>query len=170
MEHSQALILRHASHGLLIDTNLLLLYGVGLYDRNHIPRFKRTRQYSIEDFDWLRQFVQFFQRIVTTPHILAELSNLAVERRGAKPPPYLPVLLDLIRASKELYVEKDVILGADYLPRLGVTDTAVIELARRKKYLVLTDDFPLFGYLQSFECEAINMNHVRTARWFGERM
>lgn len=165
MYELQELIARHASRGLLLDTNLLLLYAIGLYERDYIAKFKRTRQYDPEDFDWLRQFTAPFHRVITTPHILAELSNLAVDKRNGKAAPYLSVLLELIRLAKELYVEKDVIVGTDYLPTLGVTDAAIVELARRKSYLVVTDDFPLTGYLQFFNCDVINLNHIRTARW-----
>lgn len=79
----------------------------------------------------------------------------------------MPVLLDVIRAAKELHVEKDELLTAEHLPTLGVTDTAIIQLARRKEYLVVTDDFALYGHLETFGCDVVNLNHLRTQRWFG---
>jgi predicted nucleic acid-binding protein len=161
------LVAQHASHGLLIDTNLLLLYGVGLYDSALVAKVKRTRKYTVDDFTFIRDFVSAFQRIVTTPHVLAELSNLALDGIDLRQRPYVGTLIEIIGQTKELYVEKDVILKLDCLPRIGVTDAAIVEIARRKGYLVLTDDFPLTGYLQSYECSVINLNHVRTARWFG---
>ncbi|MCH7813134.1 MAG: hypothetical protein IID40_03845, partial [Planctomycetes bacterium] len=100
-------------------------------------------------------------------HILAELSNLAIGQLSAKPPPYLPAMLETLRKATEIYVEKDVVLGRAYFPRIGLTDAVIVELARDKHYLVLTDDFPLYGYLQANHCESINFNHIRTTDWLG---
>lgn len=85
MEWLGILVEKHAARGLLLDTNLLLLYGIGTFSREHVKKLKRTRQYDLEDYDWLRRFTQPFHRIITTPHILAELSNLAIDRRSGNP-------------------------------------------------------------------------------------
>lgn len=167
MDELARLVTQHSSHGLLVDTNLLLLYGVGLYDSTFIAKVKRTRKYTVDDFAFIRDFISRFQRIITTPHILAEVSNLALDGTDLKDRPYAGALIEAIRRTKELYIQKDVILDLDCFPKLGVTDAAILELANRDGYLVLTDDFPLAGYLQSYECSVINLNHVRTARWFG---
>ena len=147
----------------------LLLLGVGLYDSAFIEKVKRTRQYAIEDFEFVRDFTSRFARIITTPHILAELSNLALDGADLRRRPFVEMIIEVIRQTKELYVEKDAILETEYLTRIGVTDTGIVELARKKSYLVLTDDFPLSGYLQKYECDVVNLNHIRTARWFGQR-
>jgi hypothetical protein len=39
--------------GLLVDTNLLVLFAVGTVNRNRIETFKRTSQYTKGDFDLL---------------------------------------------------------------------------------------------------------------------
>ncbi len=41
----------HRETGLLIDTNILLMLVVGSYDRSRIGTFKRTEQYTEDDFD-----------------------------------------------------------------------------------------------------------------------
>ena len=75
--HVRSLVPRYKSRGLLIDTNILLLFFVGLYDRSWVERFKRTRRYTAQDFDLLMEIVLRFDRIITTPHILSEVSNLS---------------------------------------------------------------------------------------------
>jgi hypothetical protein len=157
----EPLIARHYSRGIIVDTNLLLLYGVGLADSAGILRLKRTQQYSVEDFERLRAFLTPFHRIITTPHILTELSNLAIDKRDANPIPYLPVLIEIIRGAKELHIEKEAVLDLEYLPRLGIADCVTLELARIHDYLVVTDDFPLLGYVRSLEREALSMNDIR---------
>jgi len=150
----------------LIDTNLLLLYGVGLFDQGLIGRFKRTNKYTTEDFEIVSKIARLSPRLITTPHILCEVSNLILGRGEGSPPLFWGKLLDLIQKAHELYVQKDVLLALRGFSKYGITDTGIIELAQRDGYLVLTDDFPLAGYLQSRRCAVLNLNHLRSKRWF----
>jgi hypothetical protein len=68
---------RYRARGILVDTNLLLLFFIGLFDRGQISRFKRTKTYTGEDFDVLDRFLSQFARLITTPNILSEVSNLS---------------------------------------------------------------------------------------------
>jgi hypothetical protein len=52
--------------GVLVDTNLLILYLVGLSNRSRIPRFKRTQIYSEGDFDLLRALLGPAKALYTT--------------------------------------------------------------------------------------------------------
>jgi hypothetical protein len=61
---------------LLVDANLLILYTVGSVSPNRIASFKRTRRYEIRDFDLLTATLANFPELYTTPHVLAEVSNL----------------------------------------------------------------------------------------------
>lgn len=71
------LIHQYSRQGVIVDTNVLLLFFVGKYEPLLIAKHKRTRQYSIEDFQILEKFLKLFQnRIITTPNILTEASNL----------------------------------------------------------------------------------------------
>ena len=76
MDDVLQLINRHCASGLLVDTNLLLLYLIGRTNRNRISKFKRTQAYTIEDFDLLHRFMAEFKTLITTPHVLTEVSNL----------------------------------------------------------------------------------------------
>jgi hypothetical protein len=57
MDGVRQLINRHSVSGILVDTNLLLLYLIGRTNRHRISRFKRTQAYTIEDFDLLNRFM-----------------------------------------------------------------------------------------------------------------
>jgi hypothetical protein len=72
-----AVLARYRTAGVLVDTNLLLVYFVGAFDPALIPKFKRTRMYTLEDHPLLVRVLGFFEKVVTTPHILTEVSNLA---------------------------------------------------------------------------------------------
>src|SRR6266481_2713988 len=71
------LIRRHASNGVLIDANLLLLHVVGAHDRRLVSTFKRLSAFAPEDLDTLVAVTRHFRSILVTPHILTEVSNLA---------------------------------------------------------------------------------------------
>ena len=77
MNYAEQLLVRYRSRGVLVDTNLLLLYFVGLYNPSLIPQFKRTRIFTVNDFDVLQNFIALFSKVVTTPDILTEVSNLS---------------------------------------------------------------------------------------------
>jgi hypothetical protein len=76
------------SGGLLVDTNLLVLYAIGTVNRRRIETFKRTRQYTEGDFDKLLRVLNAFTPLCTLPHVLAEVSNLTehVGKRAASSP------------------------------------------------------------------------------------
>ncbi|HEY7305310.1 MAG TPA: hypothetical protein VH601_14395 [Bryobacteraceae bacterium] len=92
--------------GLLIDTNLLVLFAVGSVNRDRIETFKRTRRYTAEDFDLLLRVLGNWGVRYTTPHVLAEVSNLTdlagterpvvLKRRSRVP---VPLRIRCIRVS-----------------------------------------------------------------------
>jgi hypothetical protein len=71
------LLEKHQANGVIVDTNLLLVYFVGLYDPSWIARFKRTQMFTTGDFRILASLLVSFRRIVTTPGILAEVNSLS---------------------------------------------------------------------------------------------
>jgi hypothetical protein len=157
------MVQRHQASGLLVDTNLLVLFFVGSFDRAQVGRFKRTRAYAPEDFDLLTRFMGLFQRIVTTPHMLAEVNSLTGQLRSDR-----PLLFTLIAARigvlDERYLPSAMAAAHEAFRRVGLTDTITLLVARRE-YLVLTDDFELAGVLGKSGVDAINFNHIRTRGW-----
>src|SRR5207237_10295950 len=71
------LLSRHRGGSILIDTNILLLLFVGAFDRKLIATFKRTATFLPDDFDLLLRLIGLVPRIVTTPHVLAEVNSLS---------------------------------------------------------------------------------------------
>ena len=76
-EYVTGLFQRYRSRGVLVDTNILLLFFVGSFERTLITRFKRTNQYRAEDYDLLCHFLSHFDRMATTPHVLSEVNSLS---------------------------------------------------------------------------------------------
>lgn len=164
------LICSYAPRGLLIDTNVLLLYFVGFFDQRLIEKFKRTqsRGYTKEDFVLVVRLVSRFAHIITTPHILAELSNLSLQMPKSHLAAYFKGVVSALRAVREEHVCKDAILSSPrvgLLHKIGITDLSMIEAAKKLKCLVLTDDFKAAGYLKACQCGVINLNHIRGMSW-----
>ena len=165
-EYVRSLVPRYKSCGLLIDTNILLLYFVGLFDRSWVERFKRTRdRYSAQDFDLLMDIVLQFDRIVTTPNVLSEVSNLSNQWAEPGRTKYFERFAQEINRLSEEYVVSADAAQASCFPHLGLTDAGIMHLAH-DAYLVLTDDLELFGRLTKAGVDVINFSHLRPINIF----
>lgn len=135
---------------LVIDTNLLLVLLVGAQDRNQVPRFKRTSKYTVEDYDHLANYVAGFRRVVVTPNVLTEVSNLAGQ---LSEPLRSRVLAQLgvfaATQAAERYIPSSEAVKERDFRRLGLADATIVLAAHNpeEKFAVLTDDFALYGKL-----------------------
>jgi rRNA-processing protein FCF1 len=160
-QYVDELISRHRSGGVLVDTNLLLLFFVGGYDRSLIERFPRTRNKFVPaDFTVLAGLLEGFERTVTTPHILTEVSNLMGQLTGRARTECFAWLARSIPAMRETYVAGAELARRESFVRLGITDTSIIEIAA-EPYLVLTEDFRLYNFLATQGIDVLNFNHIR---------
>jgi hypothetical protein len=66
---------KYKAQGILIDSNLMLLIAVGIYNTQRILTFKRTMRYTLDDFELMLRILYRFHRRVTTPNILTEVDN-----------------------------------------------------------------------------------------------
>lgn len=163
------LIRRYHQAGLVLDTCVLLLLLAGCIDRDYIKTFKPTKDFSEEDFDLLQKFVNCFNRLVVTPHILAEVTSSTNRLKDKRK---LHTYLDTFRqyglGSKESYYNiKKIVDIADikYIPHFGVTDTSLLAIAKARKYLVVTEDGPLAELIGNREqLDVVNFNHFRTSK------
>lgn len=157
----QVLIQRYRTSGVLVDTNLLLLYLIGQYDPARIERFKKTVQYTRRDYGLLARFLGIFAKIRTLPHVLAEVNSLSSQ---------LPD--DLLTAFRRRLVADIGILGESYLPShqaslrpefsfLGLTDSAILAESIGK-YLVVTDDLNLYDNLSRAGIDCLNFTTLRS--------
>ena len=108
----QLLLAKYAQKGILVDTNVLLLYLVGILDTSLIARFKRTqnRGYTEQDFRLVQNLLSLFRQVVTTPQILAELSNLSMQMKDPLLTRYFKHAVCVFRGMREEYVDKDTVV------------------------------------------------------------
>lgn len=160
------IIQKYKRLGLLLDTNLFVLLVIGLINRKEIQENKRTKAYTTEDFDILFKFIESFQKIVVTPQILAETSNLTdVFNKELKAAPFLVIkrLLQEGLFNEEVLPSIEIVQTPGF-KQYGLTDSGLVEVAAGK-YLILTDDLKVAAYAYSRSADIINFNHIRELVW-----
>ena len=160
----QYLINKHRNSGLIIDTNLMILYLVGKYNPDQIKSFKRTQKYTLDDFKLLKQLIKFFKTLLTTPNILTEVSNLTSSLNEQTKGKFFISFKTLIGSLKEEYINSIIASEGKIFSDFGLSDAAIYELAN-ENYLVLTDDLPLYHLLSGIGVSVISFNHIRSQQW-----
>jgi uncharacterized protein YaiI (UPF0178 family) len=102
----------------------------------------------------------FKGKIVTTPSILTEISNLADKLADPDREKCFLIFSQFVSTLNEIYIESKEITKNEKFVKFGITDCGILSTVK-DKYLVLTDDFKLANYLQSVNIDVINFNHLR---------
>ncbi len=148
------------NNGIVVDSNLLLLFCIGNFDREYISSFKRTQKYAVEDFDTLIAFLAPFKKMVTTPNVLTEVSNLANALSGKHRMSFAESFSDLIKKADEEYLISEQVQKSTEFHDFGLCDAVLLEQSK-EKYLLLTDDLLLYHYAIGTGRNAENFNHLR---------
>lgn len=145
----------------LIDTNLLVLLTVGVYNTDLIGDHKRCKAFSIDDFTRLQEFLGNYQELWITSHCLAEASNLLKQARSYKTAEaLLKTLHALLAPARESHIAKHEVFASPHYLKLGVADTAILQKSK-SVHAVLTVDVDLYDALRSNGVNAVNLNHYR---------
>ncbi len=154
------------SKTLLLDTNLLLLLFIGGKDLSLIQKAKTLSAFLEDDYDLLEEIVNHnsFNRLVTTPHIMTEVSNLLGKERDDIRELGREAMAEFISKCTEHTDSSAVLVSEPEFNRLGLTDVA-IAVASRLPAFVLTADLPLYLHVSSSGLEVENFNHIRQGAW-----
>ena len=163
MLDAAALIEKHRARGVLIDTSLLVLFLVGSVSRKRILNFKRTGDFAIEDYDLLVGLIDWFGKLVATPHVLSQVSDLT-DLYGTELIAVRSLFKALVEQIDESYDASLLLVGDPAFERFGLTDTAITTVCSRG-ILVLTTDARLQIALQERGIDALNFNHIRPLGW-----
>lgn len=150
--------------GVLIDTNLLVPYLVGAYDPRQLNNCRATRDFPAADLELLQSVIQEFERIITTPHILTEVSNLTGKLPDAVLPDFRRTFAGWVKGVTEVRDASSSILVEDTaFPRMGLTDVAIARTIPGS-FLVLTSEVELYVLLLQRGVDVVNFNHLRELR------
>lgn len=154
----------YRNRGILIDTNILLLLFVGIVNRDRISQFNRTQNFIPEDFDLLVSIIDYFQKVITTPNVLTELSSLINQLREPERSQCYTVLAQQMNRLDEFYLESQRVAQLEKFSTFGLTDLGIMQTAKGN-YLVLTDDLRFTSYLQAMKVDVVNFNNIRVFGW-----
>jgi hypothetical protein len=147
---------------IILDSNLLLLFVVGTASRSYIKIHKKLKSYTEEDFDLLCNLLSTATEILVTPNTLTETSNLAAYISDPALTNIFHVLRELIMSevTEEHFVESEIAAARPEFLRLGLTDSALIQLVS-EAHLLLTSDVGLYLAALNDGKKAENFNHLR---------
>lgn len=159
----ESLLRKARPKGVLLDANLVVLLVVGETNRKFIPHFRAAANqgFTEADFDLLQQLLVRARLLLTTPGILAEVSNHLDKQHDAARQPVLETFQHLVRTAwDERHVPgKELVQRPGFL-RYGLTDMSMDQLAE-SGVLVITVDGGLDSHLRKSGKAVINLNHLR---------
>jgi len=124
--------------GLLVDTNLLVLFVVGAVNRDRIEQFQRTRQYTLADYDLLMRVIDRFSRLYRVARVMAEVGNLT-DLSGLELLRVRYVLREALLVSHEPEMPSSRAAEHKIYDDLGLADAAIASVARDHGCAVLTE-------------------------------
>jgi len=143
----------------LVDTNLLLLFFVGAVNAGDVPKFKRTRKYSEQDYANRCRFLNGFDYIVTTPNILTEVSNLGGHLRGDYRWQFFNHIAMSAQVMQEKYRNSMECAASPMCNNFGLADTVAFSVAGNR-HLLLTDDSALAKYAGARGVDVVHFKNV----------
>ncbi|CAK8722889.1 MAG: hypothetical protein CDV28_1608 [Candidatus Electronema aureum] len=147
--------------GLLIDTNLLVLFVVGTAAKEYIAKHKKLTEFTVEDYDLLVKLIARASEVLVTPNTLTETSNLAAYIGEPARSKVMDVLRTVSIDSQERYVPSSAAARRSEFIRLGLADAALLEATAAEKVTLLTADFNLYHAALAKGNQALNFNHLR---------
>lgn len=167
-QFEEGLFARFAGKSVLLDSNLLLIFLCGSLGAQVFTRFKRVKDYSMDDYELLLRFVGCFSVLLTTPHILTEVNNLANSLPEWVKPDWYENFSSLIASQDQLPGLRehwDPAIELSQMPQFaafGITDTALTRLS--SEALIVTEDYRLSGSLASCGIDVLNFGDLRKLR------
>ncbi len=143
----------------IVDSNLLLLLTVGLWNPRAIETQKRLNGRTYEDFQVLRTFLSSFGKVVTTAHVLTEVSNLAGSASGQTRQAIFQQLASLIGTLDEQTAPSSTVCTNLEFQHFGLTDAALSLLCTNM--LLLTEDGRLANHLQRKGFHTLTLAQVK---------
>jgi len=141
----------HPAANLIIDTNVLLLFFIGVFDSNYLAECPlmtdNGRNYCEEHFKLMEKILGLFiDKVIITPHVLSEINMLS--RTRIKPKTrmndFFLKLIQRLERCKEEQIGLKIILKNGGVLEFGFTDISLIEVATKNSWVIITDDFDLY--------------------------
>jgi len=159
-------IIRDRPEGLIIDTNLLILFLIGKFEVEFIDKCKLTcNNYSRDDYNLLCQIIKLFKKVIITPHVITEISNLSRKAIiDEKLINYFKIFIEFLKTPslEERNISLETFFGIkiNYISSFGFTDMAIYELSKNNNFAIITDDGPFYQF-SSDKTPTIKFQHIK---------
>lgn len=158
MTYASLLIQKYRSRGIIVDTNLLLLLAIGLYNPDRISTFKRTNKFNVVIFDAVAAVVEQFEQRYTTPYIVAELDNLSRFLPVHEWRAISDIMQRLVPSLVEIYdIGSRGLIAHALHADIGVSDCSIAAIP---DVLIFTDDLPFAARMQGVGRDVLNLGHL----------
>ena len=164
MDYIAWLLQNYGPNGVVLDTNILLLYIVGNLDPSLLGKIKRTNQFEASDHTLLSNVLSLVPKLIVTPGILRESCNLLESANRTYGFALFGVIKLMLGVVTEAYTSAAVLSENVTFLKFGVTDCSIADLAA-KGCIVVSDDLRLSTTLQGLGHPVVNFNHLRAADW-----
>jgi predicted nucleic acid-binding protein len=136
-----------AGPAIILDANLLVLLVVGRTSEALIKDHKRLDRYDVAAYRLLAHCVATAARVVVTPNVMTEASNLVRQGSKHRRDELMRVLSAFARGAdwpfSEVYLPSASVAGDQEFLRLGLTDAVELR-ATETGTTLLTDDLDLY--------------------------
>lgn len=154
---------RYRRKGILVDSSLLVVYLIGRFDRKQLANCRAIKSsFTFKEYDLLASFIGQCEPLITTPHVLTEVSNLAGKLPTSLHHRFRKFFRQVIEALFEERIPAVEIASDDTFIKFGLADSAIAKIAPGR-YLILTEDAALSGFLHRKGVDVINFSHYRIA-------
>lgn len=170
LEDIQKFVAKFQPQGIIVDTNILILFLIGNYSPDFIKDYElvnnSNKKYSVSDFELLKRIFSYFKKLIITPQIIAEISNLSITKPkglyAEKRMLYLQAVVKVLSVAEEHYQACECLWGMELevIREYGFTDMTMFELSKKTKIPILTDEFPLYNYSYG-KIPIIKFEHIK---------
>jgi len=148
---------------IVIDTEPLVLYVVGMINVNYIGQSRKTSIYNKLDFELLQAEIGDTSKLLVPPNVWTETDNHLNNIVGQYNYVYYELLKNFVINSTEKYIKTNKIIKDSTFSLLGVTDTVLLRLAKKTGNLI-TADSGLSNYARSIGINVYDLKEVVNAR------
>jgi hypothetical protein len=155
---------KYKRKGVFVDTNMLVLYIMGSTDTKYVNRTisgKNNTNYTEDDFDLAAKFIDYFDRKITSPHILTETSNLLGENKKYD---FQSILKGYIKLTDEIYETSVELAETGYFVDFGLADSSIIYSSTniyKDSHLIFTVDGKLSNYLSTTGIDFVTLQILK---------
>lgn len=153
----------------IIDTNTLIILILGSINPSIINSHKRTSIYDPSDYELILKLIGDIKSLLVLPNIWTEVDNLLNGQSGNIKNEYIKLLRYITEQSTEQYLISKDISAKQTIYDLGLTDSAILEIAKDCK-LLITSDSNLSDYAKALNINVFDLVKLKNDQLSGKSM